>query len=31
MLAGRLSVDGNPLSDITTMEKVTMVMKGGEV
>jgi imidazolonepropionase-like amidohydrolase len=24
-------VDGDPLSDITVMEKVTFVMKGGEV
>ena len=26
-----VAVDGDPLSDITVMEKVTFVMKGGEV
>jgi len=26
-----VAVDGDPLSDITVMEKVVFVMKGGEV
>jgi imidazolonepropionase-like amidohydrolase len=30
-LADIVAVDGDPLSDITVMEKVTFVMKGGEV
>jgi imidazolonepropionase-like amidohydrolase len=26
-----VAIDGNPLADITVMEKVVFVMKGGEV
>ena len=31
MLADIIAVDGNPLEDITEMERVTFVMKGGDV
>ena len=31
LLADIIAVDGNPLEDITEMERVTFVMKGGEV
>ena len=30
-LADIIAVDGNPLDDISTMESVRFVMKGGEV